>query len=42
MLFHYISVRLPLFANLSDCSGFGLPKCENFYIQGEAGDIGAW
>jgi len=35
-------IRSPLFANLSDCKSFGLIKCENVFIHGTDGRIGAW
>jgi len=35
-------IRTPWFANLTDCTSFGLVKCENIYIQGRDGKLGAW
>lgn len=29
-------------ANLTDCQSFGLLKCENMYLDGKAGKLGAW
>lgn len=35
-------IRSPWFANLSDCNSFGLVKCQNMYIRGRDGQLGAW
>lgn len=35
-------IRTPFFANLSDCHSFGLIKCENIFIRGKDGKLGAW
>ena len=35
-------VATPFFANLSDPQSFGLVKCEQLFLDGNAGKIGAW
>ncbi|XP_002167315.2 lysophosphatidylserine lipase ABHD12 isoform X1 [Hydra vulgaris] len=35
-------IRSPWFANLSSCKDFGLVKCEQVYLNGYAGKLGAW
>lgn len=42
--FIYVNrINIPLFANFSDPTGFGLPKAKNFYLQHSDGcKIGVW
>ena len=39
---YLVLVNLPYFANLSNCSEFGLIKCENLVLDGGKGKLGAW
>ena len=38
----FILVRTPWFANYSACKDFGVLSCENVFIDGHVGKLGAW